>query len=185
MGEKKRKMKARPTAPLKLDLGCGPNKKEGFLGVDCREFKGVDVVADLRQPWPWADNSVDEIYCSHFIEHLTADARIHFANELYRVLKPGAPAQIIVPHWNSHRAYGDLTHQWPPVSEMWFFYLNKEWRAANAPHNDGYTCDFDATWGYSLRQDLLTRNEEYRQYAISNYKDAAQDIIATLKAKKT
>lgn len=177
-----KKLKAAPA--LRLDLGCGPNKREGFLGVDSRPFKGVDQVVDLRKPWPWKGNSVDEVHCSHFVEHLTADERIHFTNELYRVLKPGVPAQIVVPHWNSHRAYGDLTHQWPPVSEMWFYYLNKEWRAANAPHNDKYTCDFDATWGYSLRQDLLLRNEEYRQHAIANFKDAAQDIIATLKAKK-
>lgn len=165
---------------VKLDLGCGKNKREGFIGVDCREFEGVDVVADLRQRWPWEDNSVDEVHCSHFVEHLTASERIHFVNELYRVLKPGAKAQIVVPHWNSHRAYGDLTHQWPPVSEMWFFYLNKGWRAVNAPHNDAYTCDFGASWGYSLRADLLTRNEEYRQHAVSNFKDAAQDIIATI-----
>ena len=186
MGSKRSRSKNKPAAPaaIKLDLGCGPNKKPGFVGVDIRQFDGVDQVVDLRGRWPWADSSAEEVYCSHFVEHLTAAERIHFVNELHRVLKPGAPAQIIVPHWNSHRAYGDLTHQWPPVSEMWFFYLSKEWRAVNAPHNDGYTCDFDATWGYTLRQDLLTRNEEYRQHAVANFKDAAQDIIATLKAKK-
>lgn len=178
--ERRMKKVAGEKTPLKLDLGCGPNKREGFHGVDSREFKGVDQVVDLRKPWPWKDCSVAEAHSSHFVEHLAATERIHFTNELYRVLVPGGTAQIIVPHWNSHRAYGDLTHQWPPVSEMWFAYLNKSWREANAPHNDGYTCDFDSTWGYSLRQDLLTRNEEYRNYAVSNFKDAAQDIIATL-----
>jgi SAM-dependent methyltransferase len=175
--------KAKKVQLLKLDLGCGKNRQPGFIGVDIREFDGVDQVVDLRKGWPWADGSVEAVHCSHFVEHLTADARIHFVNELYRVLVPGGTAQIIVPHWNSHRAYGDLTHQWPPVSEMWFFYLNKEWRAANAPHNDAYTCDFETTWGYSLRADLNTRNAEYQQYAIANFKDAAQDIIATLRKK--
>ena len=33
--------------PLKLDLGCGLSKKEGFLGVDRRKFDGVDIVHDL------------------------------------------------------------------------------------------------------------------------------------------
>jgi SAM-dependent methyltransferase len=170
---------------VRLDLGCGTNKKEGFIGVDSRAFDGVDVVCDLaKTPWPWADNSVDEVHCSHFVEHLTAEERIVFVNELYRVLKPGAGALIVVPHWNSHRAYGDLTHRWPPVSEMWFYYLAADWRKVNAPHNDFYTCDFDVTWGYTMRQDLIGRNEEYRNYAIANFKDAAQDIIATMKAKK-
>lgn len=166
--------------PLRLDLGCGKNRKEGFKGVDLRQFEGVDIIHDLTKEWPWFDESVDEVHCSHFIEHLSAPERIHFVNELYRVLRKGAKVQIIVPHWASCRAYGDLTHQWPPVSEFWFYYLSKDWRASNAPHNDGYICDFESTWGYSIRQDLTIRNQEYQMYALSNFKESAQDIIATL-----
>jgi hypothetical protein len=73
-----------------------------------------------------------------------------------------------------------LTHQWPPVSEFWFYYLSKEWRAINAPHNDGYTCDFQATWGYGLNPALHARNVEFQQYAVSNFKEAISDIMATL-----
>lgn len=165
--------------PLRIDLGCGKNARAGFTGVDCRDF-GQDITADLRQKWPWKDETVEEAHCSHFIEHLKADERIHFVNELYRVLKPGGKCQVIVPHWSASRAYGDLTHQWPPVSEFWFYYLDKTWRAANAPHNDGYKCDFLATWGYSLHQAIQPRNQEYQQHAIQFFKEAAQDIIATL-----
>lgn len=169
---------------VKLDLGCGPNKKPGFLGVDVRQFDDkVDVVTDLTQPWPWADNEVEEAHSSHFIEHLTAPQRIHFANELHRVLQPGGAAQIIAPHWASCRAYGDLTHQWPPVSEFWFYYLSKDWRAANAPHNDGYTCDFEATWGYSMHPTLTVRNPEFQGFAMQFYKEAIQDICANLKKR--
>lgn len=166
---------------VKLDLGCGKNKKESFTGVDIRQFEGVDVVCDLgNDPWPWEADSVDEVHCSHMVEHLDAKQRIHFVNELYRVLKKGAKALIIVPYWASNRAYGDLTHQWPPVAEMWFYYLNKDWRSTNAPHNDFYTCDFEATWGYSTHPSLATRNQEFQQFAVNFYKEAAQDIIATL-----
>lgn len=169
---------------LKLDLGCGPNKRDGFIGVDCRPGEKVDVVWDLRQPWPWGDSSVTEVHCSHFVEHLTAGERIHFVNELYRVLAPGAKATIVVPHWASCRAYGDLTHQWPPVSEFWFYYLSKEWRATNAPHNDGYSCDFECTWGYSMHPHIQARNAEYQQHAMGFWKEAIQDIIATFATKK-
>jgi ubiquinone/menaquinone biosynthesis C-methylase UbiE len=166
---------------VKLDLGCGTNKREGFIGVDSRKFEGVDQVVDLKSDlWPWEDSSVEEAHCSHMIEHLTASERIHFVNELYRVLAPAGKCTIIAPHWNSCRAYGDLTHQWPPVSEFWFYYLSKEWRKVNAPHNDEYTCDFSATWGYSVRQDLVTRNQEFQMFALNNYKEAAQDLIATI-----
>ena len=180
-----------PPTPLKLDFGCGPHKREGFTGVDAHPFVGVDVVHDLRQaPWPWETSSVSEAHASHFIEHLNAVERVRFVNELYRVLQPGASCSIIIPHWASSRAYGDPTHQWPPVSEFWFYYLNRDWRLQNAPHTDvsvwpdGFNCHFDATWGYSMRQDLLVRNQEHQQYALSNFKEAAQDTISTLKAVK-
>lgn len=172
---------------MKLDLGCGKNKKEGFTGVDSISFPGVDVVHDLTiYPWPFEDASVEEVHCSHFVEHLGARERIKFVNELSRILKLGAKATLVAPHWDSCRAYGDMTHQWPPVSEFWFYYLKKEWRAANAPHDDiefnpeGYSCDFEATWGYSVNPALGARNTEYQQFALTWYKEAAQDIIATL-----
>lgn len=199
-------------AVTKLDLGCGKNKKShDFHGVDSREFPGVDTVLDLVarsklydvantslggkvaiptdkpgtfKKWPWATDSIEEVHCSHFIEHLDAAERIHFMNELFRIMKPGAKAQIIVPHWASCRAYGDLTHKWPPVSEFWFYYLSKGWREQNAPHNDCYTCDFEATWGYSMHGSLVPRNTEYQQHALQFWKEAAQDIIATLTVRK-
>lgn len=181
---------AAPSTPIRLDFGCGPHKREGFIGVDQSPFVGVDVVCDLAsERWPWADGTVSEGHASHFLEHLTATERVHFWNELYRVLAPGGSCQIIVPHWASNRAYGDPTHQWPPVSEMAFYYISQDWRAANAPHTDaawnpkGFSCDFDATWGYSMRPDLLSRNAEYQQYALANHKDAAMDLIATVRKK--
>jgi len=166
---------------LKLDLGCGANKKEGFTGVDCIAFDGVDVVADLREPWKWEDNSVDEAHASHTLEHLTWPERVHFFNELWRVLKPGAKTTIVIPHWNSCRYYGDPTHK-EPMSEFAFYYLSKDWRKGNAPHTD-YTCDFDATWGYSLHPALAARNTEFQQFAIQWHKEACQDIIATVTKK--
>lgn len=171
---------------MKLDLGCGPNPRDGFEGVDVRPFDGkVKHVVDLTvTPWPWADSAVEEAHCSHFVEHLTAPQRIAFVNELHRVLAPGGKCQLIVPHWASCRAYGDLTHQWPPVSEFWFYYLSKAWRQQNAPHNDGYACDFEATWGYSLHPSLLHRVGDHQNYALQFHKEAAQDIVATLTAKK-
>lgn len=164
---------------LRIDLGCGKNPKEGFIGVDSRAF-GQQLVHDLTKPWPWADDSVDEAHCSHFVEHLEPMERVHFVNELYRVLKKGAKCQIITPHWSSNRAFGDMTHKWPPVAEMWYYYLSKDWREKNAPHNDFYICDFDATWAWGINQALLPRNQEFQQFAISWYKEACQDLMATV-----
>ena len=174
-------------APTKLDLGCGSKKREGFHGVDQYKMDGVDTVLRIgTEKWPFADNSIEEAHSSHFLEHLEATERVHFFNELYRVLKPGAKATIITPHWASNRAYGDPTHKWPPVAEMAFYYLKKEWRDTQAPHTDskwnkdGYSCDFTALWGYSFTPELSNRNQEYIQFALQNYKEAAQDLHATI-----
>lgn len=175
-------------APIKLDIGCGPNPTEGFVGVDILPFDGkVAVVMNAgTDRWPYDDNSIDEVRASHFLEHLTGRQRVHFFNELYRVLKAGSKATIITPHWNSNRAYGDFTHQWPPVSEMAFYYLSKSWREQNAPHCDikhnpeGYSCDLEASWGYSMHPALAPRNAEYQQHALTFWKEAAQDMWATV-----
>lgn len=181
MGRKKLALVNAPVL-LKLDFGCGPHPREGFTGVDVRDF-GQPITHDLRQPWPWKDGSVAEAHASHFIEHLGVEGRIHFINELYRVLVPDGKCQLIVPHWASCRAYGDLTHQWPPVSEFWFYYLSAAWREANAPHNDFYTCNFEVTWGYILHNQIVPRNQEYQSHALQFWKEAAQDTIATLVKK--
>jgi ubiquinone/menaquinone biosynthesis C-methylase UbiE len=166
---------------MKLNLGCGKDIKEGWLNVDRLLLAEGAVVHDLTTTWPWEDGSVEEVHCSHMIEHLTAPERVHFINELHRVLQVGGKCTLIAPHWASCRAYGDMTHQWPPVSEFWFYYLSKEWRAVNAPHST-YTedVDFEATWGYGMHQALQTRNVEYQQFAMQNHKEAITDIFATL-----
>lgn len=166
---------------MKLDLGCGTRKKEGFIGVDSRRFDGVDVVCNLgSERWPWGDETVEEIHCSHMVEHLKPEERIHFANEMHRVLKRGAKALLVTPSWKSARAYGDLTHQWPPVSAWWYLYLNRAWRETNAPHNDLYTCDFDHVCGQAMHPSLSVRSQEFQVFALFHYLEAEQDLHATL-----
>jgi len=187
--------------PIRVDIGCGKNKRSDgeWFGIDIIPFEGVDKVMNAgTQKWPFKDGSVDEIHASHFVEHLLPDERIHFVNELHRVLKNPEYADgklvkgfatIIVPHWASQRAYGDLTHKWPAVSEFWFYYLDKDWRATNAPHlcfdqcGYGYTCHLQVTWGYSMHPEIQSRNAEYQQNAMKFWKEACSDIIAQMSKK--
>jgi len=164
-----------PVEPLKLDLGCGPNKRPGFLGVDSIDFVGVDQVVDLRQPWPWADGSVGEVFSSHFFEHLTNPERVHAMNELYRVLTLGGKATIIVPEWSNACAYGDPTHQWPPFSGWAALYWDKNWRAGNAPHT-GYVCDFEYVVGESFDEKILAYADERKQYMLAHSINAGRDL---------
>ena len=167
--------------PTKIDLGCGKRKQEGFYGVDIINFPEVDLVYDLRKKWPWNDSSVEEYYCSHFLEHFDAEERAHMVNEMYRTLIPGGKVTLIVPYGLSDRYFGDPTHKWPPITTFWFFYLSSKWRDENAPHtNEIYKCNFNCTWGYILHPELNTRSQEYQQFAVTWYVNSVVDIHCTM-----
>jgi hypothetical protein len=166
---------------LKLDLGCGQNPKEGFVGVDISKKAKPKVVHDLRKrPWPWKDNSVEEVFSAHFFEHLSGPERMPFMDELWRVMKVDAKATIITPYWSSMRAVQDPTHSWPPVCEATYLYFNKKWREDNKLSHYPITCDFDFTFGYGPDPDIALRSAEFQQFALKHYTNAALDLHVTL-----
>lgn len=169
------------TPIVKLDIGCGKRKcAPEWTGVDIIPFEGVDIVMDIRKtPWPWEDNEVAEVFASHFFEHLRNDERVVFMNELYRVMRVGSQARIISPNWSHVCAYGDPTHQWPPVGEWAAYYWNKEWREREAPHAT-FTCDFDFVVGGSWDAWLEVKNGETRMFAMQRYVNSCRDIIFTI-----
>lgn len=126
---------------VKLDLGCGPNPRKGFVGVDL--YCGPQHVDLTAFPWPWADESVDEVWCSHFVEHLPRPMWCQFVDELHRILRPGATAVIVHPHLQSVRAFQDPTHLDFIPAERWA-YTSRQWRQANGLDHPPYpSCDFD------------------------------------------
>ena len=95
---------------VKLDLGCGPSKKEGFIGIDKLPLPGVDYVADIESGLPFLpDNCADELYSSHFLEHI--DDLELFLKECHRILKPEGLFNIYVPHFSNPWFYSDYTHK--------------------------------------------------------------------------
>jgi hypothetical protein len=168
---------------MKLDLGCGTRKQEGFIGVDSITFPGVDVVSDaLDYLKTLEDKSVEYINMSHFLEHFTGPQRVELMNECYRVLKDFGIVLVTCPSWSHERAYGDPTHQWPPVTSWTFFYMNKAWRDVNAPHC-GYTCNFDwsvvGTWDQNDPY-INFKNNETKSILMTHEINITTDVIATL-----
>ncbi|MFA6428755.1 MAG: class I SAM-dependent methyltransferase [Candidatus Buchananbacteria bacterium] len=94
----------------KIDLGCGYSKRDKeSLGVDIVALPGVDVVCDINQGLPFADNEIDEVYSRHFLEHV--DDIFFVMKEIYRVIKPDGRVIIKVPYFATPTAYSDLTHR--------------------------------------------------------------------------
>jgi predicted SAM-dependent methyltransferase len=56
---------------MKLDLACGTEKPEGYYGIDISEESNADEIYDLRKGIPISTNTIDEIRCHSFLEHLT------------------------------------------------------------------------------------------------------------------
>lgn len=81
---------------MKLDVGCGSRKQEGYLGVDIEPSPQVSFVmsaTDLR----FSDNTVDEIFCKRCLQTIPDDAKA--LKEFYRVMKPGGKVTVIVSGW--------------------------------------------------------------------------------------
>jgi predicted SAM-dependent methyltransferase len=86
---------------IKLDVGCGYRKSNGFIGID---LKNADINLNIeKQKLPFKNNSVDFIKCFSTLEHIN---NIDFVmKEFYRVLKNNGKLIIIVPYWNSGNAF--------------------------------------------------------------------------------
>lgn len=204
---KKDKKETAPTAGLKLDLGCGEVPKEGFKGVDLYAPK-ADFKVDLRKyPWPWADGSVDEVFSSHFFEHIPGPERIPFMDELWRVLKPcecsgpcpvikdaagntlasafcpkgGGTATFVTPYWSSPRAIQDPTHAWPPIHQNTFMYFDRNWKKMNKLEHYLGKCSFNFSyWLLTTPETASKEVKEVQPFWTEHYLNSVNDIQVLL-----
>jgi SAM-dependent methyltransferase len=94
---------------LRLNLGSGMRPRLGFYNVDQLALPGVDILADLNEPLSaLPDNSVNEIYCRHMLEHVSRFMEL--LSELHRIMRPDGRIEIIVPHFSNPYGYSDPTH---------------------------------------------------------------------------
>lgn len=102
----------------RLNLGCGATLMDGWTNVDLRE--PCDFVCNANEyPWPWADESIDEILSVNMWEHLHDPLRA--LREAHRILKVGGSIMIGVPHIRSVYAVApDHRHYF---SRMWFLQM--------------------------------------------------------------
>ncbi len=107
---------------LNINLGCGPNIVDNWVGVDygllplLGKFKLTKLAAnlglidksysarwpnirfyDIRKHLPFANNSVDNIYCSHVLEHFEKYETENILKECYRILKRCGVLRIVLP----------------------------------------------------------------------------------------
>ena len=118
---------------IRLNLGSGLKKVEGFLNVDL--MLDADIVADVRNLDMIEDDYADEILASHIIEHFYEWEAVPLLREWLRVMKPGGLISIECPNIQFCAAmflhggcsdrftmwglYGDPSHKNPLMCHKW------------------------------------------------------------------
>jgi len=137
--------------PLRLNLGCGNDIRDGYVNVDVH---GGDRIVrwDLNiKPWPWEESSVDEIIMHHVLEHLPDTCSV--MREMYRVCKSDAVVHIAVPHPCHEDWISDPTH----VSRI----LPRTMQAFSKKFNDQVSKDANAPLAYMNNVDFEVVKHTY------------------------
>lgn len=147
-----------------LLLGCGSTKAKLLGKSGDRTWKALttldfeathkpDVVHDLNvTPWPFEDNSFDEIHAYEVLEHLgqQGDFKSFFAHfmEIWRLLKPGGYLFATCPSCQSRWLWGDPGHTRLISAETLAFVIQPEYTkqvgvTAMSDYRAWFTGDFD------------------------------------------
>lgn len=177
---------------MKLNLASGKAPREGWFNVDLSADCNPDQVVNLLKfPWQFKPmrngllgNSVEEIYCSHFLEHI-GEELIPFMEECWRVLKPGGTAHFVCPYYTSIRAWQDPTHK-RPISEFTFHYFSQKWLKTNGIDHYNIKADFDIEEiRYHYPNEMKNMDENEVQWLRQHAWNIVTDFEVILKAVKS
>jgi len=132
---------------MKLNMGCGEYDRrlgEGWVNVDVRPEVNPDVVWDLEKtPYPWSDESADEIIWKDTLEHLSWRVIEDVLRECRRILKKSGSMYIQCPDMEDiarrvlldpNFKFGELSG-WKAIS-FWTFGRQDPWGGV---HKSGFT----------------------------------------------
>lgn len=152
------------TTKLKLDIGAGNAPRDAtFKTVD--KFTKADYKADM---WaiPLPDNSVDEIWSSHALEHLSMAQVPPTLKEWFRILKVGGRAEIEVPNFDY-------------VARYWFTGADRSWAEAMVFGNQAHAGEFHKC---AFTSDLLKGDLEAAGFTVKRIEIVWSHSQETIKA---
>ena len=82
---------------MKLNLGCGTDKLDGWINIDSVKEFSPDLVHDITLPLPYKDQSVEEVLAQDLLEHFDKYMRYLVFYEWTRVLRVGGKVTVQVP----------------------------------------------------------------------------------------
>ena len=180
---------------MKLNLGSGSKILKGYVNVDKFQYYNPDVVHDLEKfPYPFEDNSVDEILLSHVLEHIgqNPDVFNNIIKELYRICKNNSIVDIRVPHPRHDDFISDPTHVRPITIlglQLYDKNLNEKWErmnAANTPLALIHGVNFmikDVNFVLEKNYIKLLENKEIDQNELQEYIKKYNNVVKEMKIK--
>lgn len=118
-----------------LNLGCGKDKKEGYVNAD--KALGSDVVMDMENPWPFQDNDFKEVVAHDVLQQVSSPKKFVFVmNELWRVTEPLGRVFVRVPNAKFPTAFQD------PMDVMRFTEDSFTYLQAGNNHYNNYDYGF-------------------------------------------
>lgn len=121
---------------MKLNMGCGNGVRTGWVNADGFLERPDVVKADLINDWPWPDNTFDEVYMSHVLEHVPfiyydhngtqRDVIFKIMEEIHRVLRPEGVFHFKVPMAGSYAADCHPQH-YRRITPAWVNYFTPDY----------------------------------------------------------
>lgn len=114
---------------MKLNIGCGWDKKKGFINIDKAKEVKPDIVCDIEDGLPFKDNTAEYIYSAHCLEHVRPERWRYVWEEIGRVAKDGCILELKLPFDNpSKRCHIDhyRTFWWDSFEQ---YYTKEKLRA--------------------------------------------------------
>jgi hypothetical protein len=185
---------------LKLNIGCGFDRRPGYVNIDRAKECEPDIVANLEEKWPFEDNSVEEILASHVLEHMGQETQVFLGmmKDMYRVCADGAQISIQVPHHNHWTFHADPTHVrkiLPEGLQLFDKQFNRDRireRHSNSALGIYLDVDFvlekavptyDEPWASRIQNGLIISHD--LQFAASHYNNAIVQWDFLLRVRKS
>lgn len=190
----------------------------GWVNVDKFKMPGVQEVINLfRFPWirssngsPFNDDSIDEIWCAHLIEHiphevkLSHDLPLHmraewfdivdnfdgffvFFKEVYRILKPDGLIHLRFPYATNYPALCDPTHT-RAITMGTLGYLNPQDDGDPFNYNVGVNFQVDGQVMLRFTKEWDNERQHYNEIGLARmlreHYNSVDQISVTLRAVK-
>jgi predicted SAM-dependent methyltransferase len=120
---------------VKLNVGCGNHYAEGgWVNLDRHDLPHhdhrPDLMANVLEGIPLEDNSCEQVFASHFLEHIPWASVPDVVAECWRVLAPGGRIAVVgpclefairtrQPMWLLEQIVGDPTPETPGLGHEW------------------------------------------------------------------